>query len=178
MKYSFSLLMVCVLTLGCSKPTESTKIDTLFLENNGFKLVFNDKGLEVTNSNGEYLIFDSEGLKISNPSAFGKMTLYNNEGKILVNMYERDYPNNRGKGGEVAAYSSYNGQYEGLNLAVSIEKNDAYFMQRIEALESRNSQGSSVGKVCLSCAGRGIRNPGGLGIKNCSDCDGTGRIFD
>lgn len=170
--------MVFVLIWGCSTSTENTETNTLFIENNGFKLVFDEKGLEVTNANGEYLILDSEGVKVSNPRAFGKMTLYNNEGKTLVNMYERDYPNNRGKGGEVAAYSNYNGRYEGLNLAVSIEKNDAYFMRRIEALESRNSSGNSVGKVCLGCGGRGITNPGGYGIKNCSDCDGTGRIFD
>ena len=159
--------MICLLIWGCSKPTESNETDTLFLENNGFKLVFNDKGLEVTNPNGEFLVLDSRGVKISNLSAYGILTLYNKEGKPLVYLYEKDYPNNRGKGGEVAVYSNYNGQYEGLNLAGTFEKNDEFFRRRIKALENRNSTNNSIGRVCLDCNGLGITNPVRTGIVNC-----------
>ena len=61
-------LFLAITIASCSNTTPANSSNTLLLENNGFKLTFDEAGFKVNNTKGDYLILDADGIKMSKAS--------------------------------------------------------------------------------------------------------------
>ena len=177
-------LFLAITIASCSNTTPANSSNTLLLENNGFKLTFDEAGFKVNNTKGDYLILDADGIKMSKVNVYGGLNVNNSNGtKFLATITEDEYKNNRGKGGELRLYSNFEGEYSGLKVASNI---DILFsdIERLFNIQNKKSNTSNsiqntIGKACVKCEGTGLVpdyfNP--RESENCDRCDGTGRIF-
>lgn len=171
-------LFLAGLIIGCSN-SKTSNTNTLYLENNGLTLSFDENGFRVENESGEYIALNPKGVEIYGPRIYNRLDVLNSDGsKYLATIVEEEYKNNRGKGGEMRLFSNFEGEYSGLQVASNIEK---LFNSRSKKSNHSSSRQNTLGKACVECGGTGLRrNPTSLNsnkLENCRNCNGTGRIF-
>ena len=168
-------IFLTIAIASCSNTTPANSSNTLLLENNGFKLTFDEAGFKVNNTKGDYLILDADGIKMSKANVYGGLNVNNSNGtKFLATITEDEYKNNRGKGGELRLYSNLDGEYSGLIVASNIEM---LFNNQNKKSNTSNSIQNTIGKTCTDCNGIGVHKTVWGDSRHCSSCVGTGRIF-